>query len=265
MPQQPSKYDLKANVPVDVKLDRVYQNAGEYGPYIRIIAWIREPTETQYVHRSILTDYTLLGQLYQLGFAEEEDKTNDDDLAFVKVLKDGETDVLRLVLEEHRNERSGKKFTQGRITHVWDQALGLWADAPEPTEGAPPAQEPAGPSPAGPTPGEAPVAAAGPVPATITEVAAAAPGAIPAGSPQVAPIPAPTSGRTKHDPITIAYAYHMARIGVAATGVNPDDLVAATTTVFIEIMRNEPPPPSSWFRGKFEVSFDATGDDDLPF
>ena len=79
------------------------------------------------------------------------------------------------------------------------------------------------------------------------------------------PVPAPTTGRTKHDVVTIAYAYYMARVGASAAGVDDAELVLATTTLFIEMMRNEPPEPTAWFRGQFEVAFDATGNDSLPF
>ena len=192
----------------------------------------------------------------------------------MKVLKDGETDVLRLVLEEHRNDRSGKKFTQGRITHTWDQATGLWVGAPAFDPGQGPGEPEPGPRvPQGPTgigqgpPGpsaEAPGPGPGPGPGPA-EVAQAAPGAIPAGSPQAPPVPAPTSGRTKHEPVQVGYAYHQARCLAMAAGVTKADLVQATATIFISVMQNQVPDPSKWYRTLFEEAKEGVGDDGLPF
>lgn len=260
MAPKPQKYDLKTNIPVDLRLGKIYQNDGNYGPFIRVLAWIREPTEPDYVYRSFLGNMELLGQFYQLGFAQDEDKLNDDNLPFVETLKDGESDVVRLLLEEKQNERTGKRFTEARITHWWDGTT--WQEAPE-LHAAPPNDPPPPPPAAAPPPQAGPPAAAAPAPPPATGGPTAAPAAT--SAPAGAPMPAPTHGKPTYSPVQIGYAYHIARCLVIAAGVPRDSAHEATTTVFIEIMRNEPPPPSAWYHGVFENTKTESGDDGLPF
>ena len=79
------------------------------------------------------------------------------------------------------------------------------------------------------------------------------------------PVPAPTTGKTKHDPVKVGYAYHTARCLAMAAGVTKADLVQATATVFISVMQNEVPVPSKWYVALFEDAKEGVGDDGLPF
>ena len=265
---KPERYDLKANVPIELRLGKIYQNDGDHGPYIRILAHMREPSEPDYTYRSILGDYDLLAQFYQLGYAEEETKLNEDGLPYVNTIKEGETDVLRILLEEKKNKQ-GKRFTKARITHVWDGEI--WQEAPELVEvAADPAPAATPPPPAGPRPtGISPPPAASPPPAPqAATTTAPVPVVQPIegmDDPMPAPVPAPTTGKTKHEPVTVGYAYHQARCLAMAAGVTKADLVQATATIFISVMQNQVPDPSKWYRTLFEEAKEGVGDDSLPF
>lgn len=248
---KPERYDLKTNVPIDVRLGKIYQNEGQHGPFIRVLAWIREPTEADYTYRSFLSNMELLGQFYQLEFARDEDKMNDDGLPYVETLKDGDADVLRIVLAEDKNPRTGKRFTTARITHYWDGEV--WQEAPERT--AAPPNDP-------PPPSAGPPAAAGPPSAAPQAPAPDAAPAAPAAPPQPA-----TGGREpKRHPVEIGFNYHLARCLVIAAGVGRDNAHEATTTVFIELMKNgQVQAPTEWYKHRFQEARTEAGDDGLPF
>ena len=196
MAARAQQYKLKTGVPIDVQLGRVFQNSGDYGPYLRIQANIREQGEPDYVTRSIIGNLDLLAQLLQLGFVELEEELNDDDLRWVKTLKDGSSDVFRMLQTLTENAK-GKAYKETRLTHFWDEGNEAWVEAP--ALSAPPEEVPvtSGP-PAGPQ-ASAPAAASAtptPPPAAPAPASAAHPAA-PVAPPVAAPgkPAAPTVGQ----------------------------------------------------------------------